>query len=33
MSQFGANQLAKEGEDYIDILNYFFQNVTNTKNE
>lgn len=33
MSQFGANELAKEGEDYIDILNYFFQDVTITKNE
>lgn len=33
MSQFTANELAKEGEDYIDILKYFFQDVTITKNE
>ncbi len=33
MSQFGANEMAKEGEDYVDILNYFFDHVTFTKFE
>ncbi len=33
MSQYGANEMAKEGEDYIAILNYFFQNVTFRKFE
>lgn len=33
MSQFGANEMAKEGKDYIHILNYFFQDVTITKFE
>ncbi len=27
MSQFAANEMAKEGEDYIKILEYFFQGV------
>lgn len=27
MSQFAANEMAKEGEDYIKILDYFFQDV------
>lgn len=31
MSQYGANEMAKEGEDYITILNYFFQDVTINK--
>lgn len=33
MSQFAANEMAKEGEDYVDILKYFFDNVTITKIE
>lgn len=33
MSQFAANEMAKEGEDYIDILKYFFEDVTITKIE
>ncbi len=33
MSQFGANEMARQGSDYIHILNYFFQNVTITKFE
>lgn len=33
MSQFGANEMAKEGEDYIGILEYFFEDVTFTKFE
>ncbi|NBH25909.1 SpoIID/LytB domain-containing protein [Lachnospiraceae bacterium] len=33
MSQFGANEMAKEGEDYIKILNYFFNDVIITKFE
>lgn len=33
MSQYGANEMAKEGEDYVEILNYFFQNVTFRKIE
>ncbi len=33
MSQFGANEMAKEGKDYVKILNYFFQDVTITKSE
>ncbi len=33
MSQFGANEMAKEGEDYIKILGYFFQDVKITKFE
>ncbi len=33
MSQFGANEMAKEGSDYICILNYFFKDVTITKFE
>lgn len=33
MSQFGANEMAKEGEGYIEILNYFFDNVIITKFE
>lgn len=33
MSQFGANEMAREGEDYIGILEYFFQDVTFTKFE
>lgn len=33
MSQFGANELAKDEEDYVDILKYFFQDVTITKIE
>lgn len=33
MSQFGANEMAKEGNDYINILNYFFKDVTITKFE
>lgn len=33
MSQFGANEMAKEGEDYTGILEYFFEDVTFTKFE
>lgn len=33
MSQFGANEMAKEGKDYIEILNYFFDSVIITKFE
>lgn len=33
MSQYGANEMAKDGEDYVEILNYFFQNVTFRKIE
>lgn len=33
MSQFGANEMAKEGKDYIEILEYFFKDVTFTKIE
>ncbi len=33
MSQFGANEMAKEGSDYVEILNYFFQDVIITKFE
>lgn len=31
LSQFGANEMALEGKNYIDILNYFFQGITLTK--
>ena len=33
LSQFGANEMALEGKDYIEILNYFFQGITLTKIE
>lgn len=33
MSQFGANEMAKEGKDYMEILTYFFKNTTLTKIE
>lgn len=33
MSQFGANEMAKEGADYTAILSYFFQNITFDKYE
>ncbi len=33
MSQFGANEMAKEGNDYVRILDYFFQDATITKFE
>ena len=33
MSQFAANEMAKEDEDYVDILQYFFDHVTITKIE
>lgn len=33
MSQFGANEMAKAGDDYIEILKYFFKDVTITKFE
>lgn len=33
MSQFGANEMAKDGENYVDILNYFFRDITITKIE
>lgn len=28
MSQYGANGLAKEGKNYKDIINYYYQDVT-----
>lgn len=31
MSQYAANEMAKEGEDYIQILNYFFQDIAINK--
>ena len=31
MSQFGANEMAKDGKTYPEILEYFFQDVTMTK--
>jgi len=33
MSQFGANEMAREGTDYMGILEYFFKDVTFTKIE
>ena len=33
MSLFGANEMALEGKNYIEILNYFFQGITLTKVE
>lgn len=33
MSQFAANEMAKEGADYRTILSYFFQNITFDKYE
>lgn len=33
MSQFAANEMAAEGDDYVDILNYFFDDITITKFE
>ena len=33
LSQFGANEMALDGKDYIEILNYFFQGITLTKIE
>lgn len=33
MSQFAANEMAKKGEDYTEILNYFFQEATISKFE
>ena len=27
MSQYGANEMAKQGKDYIYILNYYYSNV------
>lgn len=33
MSQFAANEMAKEGKAYTEILNYFFQDVTISKFE
>lgn len=33
MSQFAANEMAKEEEDYVDILHYFFDQITITKIE
>lgn len=33
MSQFGANELAKEEKDYVEILKYFFQDAIITKIE
>lgn len=33
MSQFGANEMAKEGNDFLSILNYFFEKTELTKIE
>lgn len=33
MSQFAANEMAREEEDYVEILKYFFRDVTITKIE
>lgn len=33
MSQFAACEMAKEGDSYVDILRYFFQNINLTKIE
>lgn len=33
MSQFAANEMAKKGEDYTEILNYFFKEATISKFE
>ena len=33
MSQFAANEMAKDEKDYVEILKYFFENVTITKFE
>lgn len=33
MSQFGANEMALEGKDFIEILKYFFEGATFTKIE
>ena len=27
MSQYGANELAKQGKNYRDIINHYYQNV------
>ena len=31
--QYSANEMAKEGEDFIDLLNYYFTNIAITKTE
>lgn len=33
MSQFAANEMAKKGDDYTEILNYFFKEATISKFE
>ena len=33
MSQYGANELAKQQKDYIEIIETFFHNITITKIE
>ncbi len=33
MSQFGANEMAKEGSSFLDILSYFFENTKVTRTE
>lgn len=32
-SQYGANELAKEGQDFIQLLNFFFTNIAISKTE
>lgn len=32
-SQYGANEMAKEGGDFLDLLNYFFTNIAISKTE
>lgn len=31
--QYGANEMAKEGEDFLNLLNYFFTNIAISKTE
>ena len=33
MSQFGANEMAKEGSDYEEILKYYYQKIEIKNNE
>ena len=33
MSQFAANEMAKEGKNFTEILNYFFEEATISKFE
>lgn len=31
MSQYGANGMAKEGKNYLDIINHYYQNIEISK--